>query len=193
LFAIVKAMTKYLILHGTGATPRDNWFMWLKGRLIGQGHDVWLPQLPNADKPDAKTYTDFLLSNKNFKIDSDTIVIGHSSGAVAALLLIQGLSEDTKMKGALLVGSFKDDLGREDLKGLFTDPLNFDAMKSHCSNFLFLHSDDDPHCPLDHAKFLASKTSGELMVAEGQGHFDTDNGPQYKQFPELLNFIAEMG
>lgn len=184
-------MSKFLILHGTGGAPNSNWFMWLKGILIGQGHDVWLPQLPDADKPNAKTYNEFLLSNKNFTIDDDTIIVGHSSGAVEILSILQHLPKGTVIKAALLVSAFKDDLEWDSLKGMFTEPFDYEAIKSHCKSFTFIHSDDDPYCPIEHAEYLALKTGGELIVFEGQGHFNTELGPQFKQFPEILEFISE--
>jgi len=185
-------MSNFLILHGTDGTPRSNWFMWLKGALIGQGHAVWLPQLPNAATPDAKVYTDFLLSNKDFIYDEHTVLVGHSSGAVEILHLLQHLPEGISVKAVVLVSAFKDDLGWDTLKNLFVELFDFDTIKSHCKNFVFVHSDDDPYVPLDQAKYLALKTGGELIVFEGQGHFNTELGPQYKQFPELLGFIEEI-
>lgn len=185
-------MSKFLILHGTDSTPRSNWFMWLKGKLIGQGHSVWLPQLPNADKPNATTYNGFLLGNKDFVFDEDTILIGHSSGAVAILNLLQALPEGTVIKAAFLVAAFKDSLGEESLAGLFSKPFDFESIRARCIKFTYIHSDDDPYCPIDHAEYLALKTGGKLMVFEGQGHFNTEASPRYKQFPELLDFIAEL-
>lgn len=185
-------MSKFLILHGSNGSPQSNWFMWLKGKLIGQGHEVWLPQLPNADKPNAETYTAFLLGNKDFIFDEDTVLIGHSSGAVEILNLLQSLPKNTVVKAAFLVGAFKDSLGEDTLEGMFTKPFDFEAIRSHCQKFTFLHSDDDPHCPIDQAEYLALKTSGEIIVFEGQGHFSTEASPHYKQFPELLDFITEL-
>ena len=182
-------MSNFLILHGTVASPNANWFMWLKGVLIGQGHKVWLPQLPNSAKPNIQTYTKFLLSNENFQYDSDTIIIGHSSGAVEALHILQKLPNATKIKAEILVSAFKDDLGWDSLDGLFTEPYDFDAIKAHCKNFKFIHSDDDPYVPIEQAEFLASKTGGQLLKFEGQGHFNTELTPKYNQFPELLDII----
>jgi predicted alpha/beta hydrolase family esterase len=182
-------MTKFLILHGTDGTPDSNWFMWLKGVLVGKGHKVWLPQLPDADKPSTEKYTKFLLSNPDFKFDKDTIIIGHSSGAVEILNLLQHLPNDAVIKAAILVSVFKDDLKWDSLTELFTEPLDFKAIKSHCPKFIFVHSDNDPYSPIEHSKYLARGTGGRLTVLEGQGHFNTEIGPQYKQFPQLLEII----
>lgn len=182
-------MTRFLILHGTDSSPNSNWFMWLKGKLIGEGHQVWLPQLPNSDRPNSVAYTDFLLSNKDFAFDKDTIVIGHSSGAVEALHLLQNLPAKSSLKAAILVSAFKDNLNWDALDGLFVEPLDFETIKKHCSNFIFIHSDNDPYCPVTHAEFLAKQTGGKLITFEGQGHFNTELGPRYHQFPELLGVI----
>lgn len=192
LFWYDKDMAKFLILHGTGATPESNWFMWLKGILIGQGHAVWLPQLPGADKPDAETYTKFLLSNNDFTYDDQTIIIGHSSGSVEALYLLQHLPKTTAIKAAILVSAFRDDLNWDSLKGLFKEPYNFDTIKEHCQRFVFVHSDDDPYVPIEQAEFLAIETGGELLTFEGQGHFNTELSPDYKQFSKLLDIIKDI-
>ncbi|MEI9913932.1 MAG: alpha/beta hydrolase [Candidatus Saccharibacteria bacterium] len=182
-------MANFLILHGTDATPESNWFMWLKGVLIGQGHKVWLPQLPGANKPDAETYTEFLLSNDKFTYDNQTIIIGHSSGSVEALYLLQKLPKTTVIKASILVSAFKDDLGWDTLSGLFKQAYDFDAIKGHCKQFIYVHSNDDPYVPIEQAEFLAEKTGGKLVEFEGQGHFNTELSPDYKQFPELLSII----
>ena len=182
-------MSNILILHGTDGSPDSNWFMWLKGILVGRGHKVWLPTLPNSDKPNAKIYTDFLLANSNFDYNEDTILIGHSSGAVEILNLLQHLPPESIVKASVLVSAFKDDLKWEALTGLFEEPFDFKIIRARCSRFIFIHSDNDPYCPIDHAEYLALKTGGELLVAEGQGHFNTELGPQYKQFPQLLELL----
>ena len=56
-------MKQALILHGTDATPASNWFTWLKKQLEQDDYTVWLPQPPNSDKPNTKTYNQFLLVN----------------------------------------------------------------------------------------------------------------------------------
>ena len=162
-----KGMTKFLILHGTDGSPESNWFMWLKGVLIGKGHEVWLPQLPHSNTPSTKIYNKFLLSNSDFIFDKDTIIIGHSSGAVEILSLLQHLPPELIVKATVLVSAFKDDLSWDTLKGLFIEPLDFDEIKKHCLNFIFIHSDNDPYCPVEHAEYLAEQTEGKLIVLEG--------------------------
>lgn len=182
-------MKNALILHGTDASPADNWFGWLQKELETIGYNVWLPQLPHADKPSTKIYSEFLLANKEFEFTSETILIGHSSGAVEALSLLEYV--ENPIKSAFMVSAFKDSLGWEALEDLFITPLNFEKIKDKAENFIFVHSDNDPYCPIDHAEFLAEQVDGELFIKSGQGHFNTELGSQYEKFPELLELIQQ--
>jgi predicted alpha/beta hydrolase family esterase len=181
-------MKNAIILHGTDNTPEGNWFRWLEKELQNRDYEVWLPALPDAELPDAEKYNRLLL-NHGFDYDEETILIGHSSGAVSILNLLQELPDSVKIKASFLVGSFKGPLGKETRSKLFPKPLDFAKIKSRCSKFIFIHSDNDPYCPLSDAEFLSKKLGGELVVEPGQGHFNLQAGPEYKKFPKLLALI----
>jgi uncharacterized protein len=181
-------MKNAIILHGTDNTPEGNWFRWLEKELQGLGYDVWLPQLPDAVLPDASKYNQLLLNN-GFNFNEETLMIGHSSGAVSILNLLQELPAGIKIKAAFLVGAFKGPLDKAARSKLFPKPFDFEKIKSHCGKFVFIHSDNDPYCPLSDAEFLAEKLDGELIVEKGQGHFNLEASPKYNQFPLLLDKI----
>jgi predicted alpha/beta hydrolase family esterase len=183
-------MKNAIILHGTGNTPEGNWFRWLEKKLKERGYNVWLPQLPNAEMPNAEKYNKLLLSH-NFNFNDDTILVGHSSGAVSILNLLQELPSSIRIKAAFLVGSFEKPLDVSARSELFSKSFDFEKIKSRCGKFIFLHSDNDPYCPLVGAQFLAKMLDGELTVVPGQGHFNLETGPQYKEFPQLLELIGE--
>ncbi len=180
-----------LILHGTGSNSNKNWFPWIKEELEKIGYNVWVPDLPGADVPNVKRYTEFLLAS-DFKFGPDTIIIGHSSGSVEIFGLLQSLPDGVKTGPVYLVGSFKDSLGREDLEELFLEPFDFEKIKNKARKFIFIHSDDDPFCPLDHARYLSEKVNGELVIIPGQKHFSiSTSGEKYRRFPELFEKIKE--
>ena len=55
---------------------------------------------------------------------------------------------------------------------------------------LILHGlGNNSHCPLEHAKYLAGKLSGELIVKKGQGHFNLGKSSKYKKFPLMLEIL----
>lgn len=184
-------MKNALILHGTGSTSQDNWFPWLGKKLKLLGYDVWTPDLPRADKPNIERYNAYIKTNQNFTIGENTILIGHSSGAVAILGLLESLPEDTVVEACYLVGSFKDDLGWDALSELFLKPFDFDKIRQHARRWYFLHADNDPYCPLSHAEFLQSQIGGDLIVLPGQKHFSVETmGKMYWEFPYLYHLIA---
>jgi len=185
-------MKKAVILHGTDGNHKENWFPWLKNELELREFNVWSPDLPQADEPSIKRYNKFLLKKNDWEFDQDTILIGHSSGAVAILGLLQDLPKDISVDTCYLVGAFKDDLGWDSLKNLFDDPFDFNLIKTKAKQFIFIHSDNDPYCPLDHAKFLSKELNGILIKKKKQKHFSVGTmGKQYLQFPDLLNLILQ--
>lgn len=182
-------MKQALILHGTDASPANNWFTWLKEQLEQNGYRVWLPQLPESATPNTKRYNEFLLSNPDFTFDNETILIGHSSGAVEILNLLQHLPDGVHIEAAYLVSAFKDDLGWESLTGLFEEPFDFEKIKTKANKFVFLHSDNDPYVPIEHARYLSEQVGGELVIKTGQGHFNTEIDKKYSSFPLLFDII----
>ena len=183
-------MKNVLILHGTANTSEGNWFPWLKQELEKRGYTVWAPNLPNADEPDEKRYLDYIFANKQWKFTPDTIIVGHSSGGVAALKVLQQLPDGVIIDRCITVGAFTNTHGWDDIAGLFTAPFNFPEIKKHARKFIVYHSDDDPYVPLSDAKELESNLSAELVFIAGQGHFNLEKGDQYRMFPELLEKIV---
>jgi hypothetical protein len=184
-------MTKAIIFHGTQGSPEGNWFRWLEKELTKTGVEVWLPKLPNADRPSLKEWTDFVFENCPFDIDEETILIGHSSGGILVLTILQRTTN--KVKAAFCISAFKDNdfLSWEANNRLFDVPFNFAKIKDHTDSITFIQSDNDPYVPVEHSKYLASKTKGKLIVIPGQGHFNLETSPKYKEFPELLEIIKE--
>jgi predicted alpha/beta hydrolase family esterase len=112
-------MKSALILHGTDATPQSNWFPWLKQGLQDDGYLVWVVDLPGAKKPNMELGTKVLLSTKYdlgncpqwWNYHENTLIVGHSSGAVAILGLLQDLPASVTVGTCFLVAAFKDDFG----------------------------------------------------------------------------------
>ena len=182
-------MKNALILHGTDGNSQQNWFPWLKSELEKDHWQVWVPDLPHAEKPNSQIYNQHIFNN-NWNFNQNSIIIGHSSGAVALLGLLQQLPPNIKIDTCYLIGSFKNDLGWEALSDLFLNPFDFPTIKTKAKHFIFIHSDNDPYCPLDHAKFLATQLNGKLIIKKNQQHFSINSGgPKYSKFPFLLKLI----
>ncbi len=184
---------KFVILHGTDASHESNWFPWLKNELERQGHEVWVPDLPDSQRPNIHKYNELLLNNGyDF---NNSVVIGHSSGSVAILGLLETLPHDMRLHTAILVGAFTKRLSEspswEMLQELFHEPFNFESINQKANQFIFIHSNDDPYCPIDDARELCEDLSGKFIEFEGMGHFSKKLDPRFEAFPELLNIINE--
>jgi uncharacterized protein len=177
---------KFVILHGTDADHTSNWFPWLKSELEKLGHEVWVPDLPGAKLPNITKYKEFLLSSGyDFR---GSVLIGHSSGSSAIYGLLQDGSESFKVNTAILVGTFKGDLGWDSLHGVNV-PFDFSKIKKRANKFIIIHSDDDPYCPIDGAKEIASELEAKFVLLPQQGHFSKGLDPRFDKFPEVLEII----
>lgn len=183
-------MKRALILHGTGASSVSNWFPWLKQELMDRGLGVWTPDLPGSGTPNIARYTRYITDN-DFKIDEDTLVIGHSSGAVAALGLAQAI--DGRLGGVMAVSAFTHDLGWESLTELFDPPLDDSSIRSGAQKIIFVHAKDDPYCPVDEARALSSRLGAAFELLDAGGHFSYELDPKWSSFPDLVTLLDKYG
>lgn len=179
---------KAVILHGTNGSSNHNWFPWLKAELEKIGYEVWVPDLPESDNPSVIRYNKFLLeSGWDF---TNNLIIGHSSGSVEILGLLQELPDGISINTAILLGTFENDLDRDDLKGMNV-PFDFEKIKTKAKQFIVIHSDNDPYCPLEGAQAIAKKLGVEITLFPGFAHFGISQDPKFVKFPELLEIIKE--
>lgn len=188
-------MKNALILHGADNNSSGNWFPWLKSELENKGWKVWSPDLPNAGTPILKDWLDAIFSNIDWEFNKKSVIVGHSSGAVLILKILEELPEGKIIDKAILVAGFSDKGNRPDLYKYKLDflktPFDWDKIKSSCKNFYFIASDNDPYdCGLRHGKVMHAKLGGKLIIKKGQEHFNLEKGEQYKQFPELLKHFG---
>lgn len=187
-------MKNVLILHGAGNNSQGNWFPWLKTELEKKGYHVWVPDLPNSNNPVKKDWLETILSNSDWKFGKDSIIIGHSSGATLILRILERLPENIKIDKAILVACPVDKgkiekywIYKEDVT---KDPFNWGKIKKSCNEFVFIASDNDPYdCGERHAKVMHQNLGGKLIIKNGQGHFNLEVNPPYKEFPFLLTLI----
>ena len=91
------------------------------------------------------------------KSSSDVILVGHSSGAEAALRF----AETHPIHGIVLVAACHSDLGdsSERASGWYPPqggPWKWSNIKKNCPNIVQFHSDDDPFIPLHESRHVAS-------------------------------------
>jgi len=191
-------MKKAVILHGTLGSPVGNWFRWLEKELTEKGVEVWLPELPHAERPSLREWVDFVAANCPFELDNETYLIGHSSGAILALAVAQ--ENQMKLKNLVCVSVFSNEWGEsvatrwDPNERLFDLRLDWNKIRKNVEQpITLIHSDDDPYIPLEQAEWIAGNLNADLVVLPGQGHFNLEKSSKYSSFPVLLEILQARG
>ena len=127
---------KIIFIHGNGGcSPQDNWFPYLQNELEKLGLAVIARQFPDAKLARSCYWLPFL--KNELQADEFTIIVGHSSGALAAMRY----AEHNKLLGSILIGAMHTDLGIESevLSGYFDEPWDWAAIKSNQQWLSLIH------------------------------------------------------
>lgn len=174
---------KVIIIPGNGGgKPSDNWFPYLEKRLSEKGFEVVNREFPDSMLAREKHWIPFL---QELKADPSTVLVGHSSGAIAAMRYAQA----HVILGSVLVGAYHSDLGMETekLSGYFDTPWNWTAIRKNQQWIGIFASADDPWIPIEEPRFLHAKLGSDYFEYVDQGHF---GGDYYKPtFPEIAEYI----
>lgn len=178
-------MRMILIPGNGGGGPEDNWFPWLAEQAEGLGLEVINVEFPDNQLARAEYWLPFL--EKELKASDDTILVGHSSGAIAAMRY----AETHRILGSMLVGAYHThlDMDTEKQSGYFNDPWNWSAIRQNQEWVVVFASSDDPWIPIEEARFLKEQLHPDYYEYSDQGHF---GGDYHKaEFPELLEALKK--
>lgn len=183
-------MNRVIILHGNGNSHgTDDWYPYIKSNLEAIGVGCLTPDLPDNILARKKYW--FPYFTDVLKLNSEDIVIGASSGALAILKY----AEDHKIGASILVGTYYTDLGYEDERtsGYFDTPWQWEKIKDNQNWTAIFASTDDPFIPISEPRYIRDKLGSEFFEFTDRGHFSS-RGEPYLEFPELLNFLkAKLG
>ncbi len=175
---------KAILIPGNGgAKPTDNWFPYLEQELTKLGISVINREFPDPMLARAEFWLPFI---KELGGDENAILIGHSSGAIAAMRY----AESNKIFGSVLVGAYQTDLGiaSERISGYFNTPWNWSAIKNNQQWIIQFASTDDPLIPIQEARSVHENLASEYHEFNDQKHFGYGDEPK-PEFLELLNAI----
>ena len=138
---------KAMIVPGCGCSPvsGSNWYTFMQNQLENSNEfsEVLLYDMPDPVEAYEASWIPFI--KQNLGNDENCVLIGHSSGAVAAMRYL----ESYKLKGCVLVSACHTDLGIESerLAGYYSRPWKYDTISSNALWILQYHSTDDPFIP----------------------------------------------
>ena len=177
-------MIKIVFIPGNGGSSvNDNWFPSLKKDLEKYGLAVVSSEFPDADLARESYWIPFL--KDELKVDENTILVGHSSGAIAAARF----AEQYPILGSVLIGTYHTDLNMESerLSGYFTRPWDWKKISGNQKWTIIYASQDDPWIPIDQPRHIYKNLQCEYHEYTDQGHF---GGDYFKPtFPELTTAI----
>jgi predicted alpha/beta hydrolase family esterase len=174
-------MKQALILISWYGTPESDWLPWLKKQLEKKGYEVAIPDLPTVrtDLPDMEQMLSLL------HVSEDTLVIGHSLGALLGLRL----AERQKFLKLVLVSGWDFDDGLAPEHRLFwPNKINHKKITENVHEFVVIHSDNDPYTPTQVAKDMCQKLGGTFVLVPNGGHLSQKQGNK-TELPEVLPFI----
>ena len=182
-------MQKVIFIPGNGGGgPTDNWFPYLKDELEKEDLEQLNIKVVASEFPDnilaRESYWIPFLKD-NLHADEQTILIGHSSGAIAAMRF----AEKNRVLGSVLVGAYHTDLGMltEKQSGYFDRAWDWESMIKNQAWIIQFASTNDPWIPIEEARLVHEKLKTEYHEYQDQGHF---GGDQIKLvFPELLEAL----
>jgi predicted alpha/beta hydrolase family esterase len=174
---------KAIIVPGNGDDdPSDKWFPYVAAELEKIGIKTINIKFTDPILARTEYWLPFI---KRLGADENTILIGHSSGAVAAMRY----AESNKILGSVLAGVYYSDLGDENEKksGYFNNPWNWDAIKNNQSWIIEFASTDDPYIPIEQPRLIHKMLSTEYHEYTDEGHFGSDKNKT--TFPEIIETI----
>lgn len=182
---MINAREKIIVVPGNGNTnvEKDMWFLWLKNQLKNKNMNVICRNMPDPELARKKYWLPFI--EKELKADAQSIVIGHSSGAVAALRYL----ENHKLRGVIIVGAYYTDLGYEEEKksGYFDDDWNWAQIKKNADWIVQFASQNDPYISTKESRYVHQKLNCEYHEYKDLGHFGND--VNMNEFPQLMEVI----
>ena len=175
-------LPKVILIHGNGgSTAGDIWLPWLERELTALGLDVINETFPDNVKARASIWLPHL---EALGADHQTIVIGHSSGALAAMRY----AETHRLAGSILVGVCHTDLGDplERASGYYDRPWQWQRIRDHQPWIAIFSSSDDGHIPISEPRFVAAQLRCSHFEFADRGHF-----VDRPEFPEIVSLVRK--
>jgi predicted alpha/beta hydrolase family esterase len=181
-----------IIIHGCPSkepkTPEErtydkHWIPWLKQELEDRDIKTEVPLMPTPW--DAK-YEEFKEVFENYKVDENTVLIGHSCGTA---FLVRWLSESKqKVHKLILVAPWKIAL-TEKKRAFYNFPIDKD-LKNRVDQIVLFTSNDEEENGKKSLEMYHDVLDGELIELENHGHF-VESHMGTNKFPELLEKVLE--
>ena len=187
-------------MHCWGGIPNSRWYPKTKAELEQKGFEVFIPQMPDTDKPELSKWLPKLIEVSG-EANENLYLIGHSLGNPTILRFLEQIPDGVKIGGVVMVAGYTDDL--HDVAGIggqlasfFQTPFNWVKIKNSAKHFVAIHSDNDPYVDLKYGDIFKEKLNAEVIVKHNMGHFSEPDGGGdaiiVKNLPDVTQAIFRM-
>jgi len=174
-------MRAMIIPGNANADMSQFWYPYLKKELENIGIETVARNMPDSDLARKEYWLPFI--EEQTHNDEQTILIGHSSGAVAILRYL----ENHKIEGAVIIAVCYTDLGdgEEKISGYYNEPWQWEKIKQNAKWIIEFASTDDPYIPIEEARYVRDHLNLDYYEFTNRDHF------MQTEFPELVEAIKE--
>jgi len=181
-------MKTAFIIHGTGGSPEENWFPWMKQELESRWYQVFIPKFPTPHHQSLENWIQTFEDYKKY-VNQETIFVAHSVWPAFVLSVLETL--DTPVKACYFAAGFLELLQLPEFDPLnetiTAKQFNWEKIHQNCKYFYMCHGDDDPYVPLYSAEIMAEHLEVEIDMIEAGWHLNEETG--YTEFEYLLEKI----
>ncbi len=174
-------MKHALILHAWYDNPTTQWYPWLKQQLEQKEYTVDIPELPtmNTNLPDLEKQLEVALPF----VTAQSVVIGHSLGALLAMRLAEKTQYDTMI---LVAGWDFNELTTEH-QLFWKIPIHHASIQENVKHIYVVSSDNDPYITAVTAQDMNKRLGGTFVLVPGAGHFTATY--TITKMPQLLDIL----
>jgi len=164
-------------------THDKHWILWTKKQLQDKGIKVEAPLMPEPWAPD---YNKFKEEFEKYKVNEDSILIGHSCGCA---FLVRWLGETKqKVDKLILVAPWKIPNGNDKLrKEFYTYPID-KTIKNRVNKIVMFTSDDEEEDGKKSLIIYNKNLDGKVIELKSHGHY-TLSDMKTENFPELIEEV----
>jgi predicted alpha/beta hydrolase family esterase len=189
-------MSTIVVSHAYGSDEHSVWYPYLRDELQQLGHTVDVPNLPATQAPRLASWRDAFAVRATAAPAHDTVLVGHSVGAVNILRFLEQRDPDRDgvFTGAVLVATPAHEVGYDALAEFFAQPFAWSKIRRTARRLHVLTAADDPVLipnPMEHVGTLVTQLGATGTITPTGGHFGSAPD-DHIEVPEAVRLILDV-
>jgi uncharacterized protein len=191
-----KLMSTIVVSHAYGNSEQSVWYPFLRDQMQPLGHSVDIPNLPDSQTPRPGPWRTALAGRALATPAAETVLVGHSIGAVNVLRFLERHDPDRDgvFAGVLLVGAMAHEVGYDALVEFFAEPFDWARIRRSARHFHVLNAADDSVLipdPFEHSAVFVTEIGATATILPEGKHFGS--GPDDRvEVPEVVRIVLDL-